>query len=325
MKIDSFKVLRDETKKGKYLPWKEKKLSNIHYYELIEILQFKKAERVGSCAEILEFKQDKETGHKTLYKAWFCKSRLCPICNWRRSMKNGLQAVKVVEEVIKRRPTVRWLFLTISTKNVYDGAELDESIRHMHASFNRLMKYKKVQKNLIGFMRATEVTVNDVDNSYNQHIHVLLAVKSTYFENESNYINQSEWRKLWQRALKIDYLPYAHISIVKPKGKYKTKTDGVKGALLEVAKYPVKDVDYLTDDLGTDLIRVADLEKGLNRKRLIGYGGLLNDIRKELELSDVEDGDLIHVDEDAIKEVEDDKAYTIIARWHWQRQNYIIT
>lgn len=42
----------------------------------------------------------------------------------------------------------------------------------MSKGFNRMMKYKKIEKNLIGFMRATEVTVNPIDNSYNQHMHV---------------------------------------------------------------------------------------------------------------------------------------------------------
>ncbi|MDQ6222640.1 protein rep, partial [Staphylococcus epidermidis] len=41
------------------------------------------------CAEILEYKQNRETGERKLYRVWFCKSRLCPMCNWRRAMKHG--------------------------------------------------------------------------------------------------------------------------------------------------------------------------------------------------------------------------------------------
>ena len=39
-----------------------------------------------------------------------------------------------------------------------------------------MVQYKKIEKNLIGYMRATEVTVNDTDNSYNQHMHVLFVL-----------------------------------------------------------------------------------------------------------------------------------------------------
>src|SRR5690625_2035967 len=122
------RVLIDKTKTGKVRPWKEKKIANVGYYELIHILEFKKAERVKECANILEYKVDHETGEPKLFKVWFCKSRLCPMCNWRRAMKHSIQAEKVVSEVIRQKPTVRWLFLTLTVKNVYDGKELNKSL-----------------------------------------------------------------------------------------------------------------------------------------------------------------------------------------------------
>ncbi|MCI2768154.1 hypothetical protein MNU35_12075 [Staphylococcus epidermidis] len=44
----------DKTKSGKVRPWREKKIANVDYFELLHILEFKKAERVKDCAEILE-------------------------------------------------------------------------------------------------------------------------------------------------------------------------------------------------------------------------------------------------------------------------------
>src|SRR5699024_847412 len=159
------------------------------YFELLHILEMKKAERVGECANILEFKQNQETGERKLYRVWFCKSRLCPMCNWRRAMKNGIQSQKVVNEVIKGNTNVRLLFLEFIIKMVYNNKELSESLSVIFKGFNRMMKYKKVDKNLVGFMRATEITVNQIDNSYNQHMHVLLCVESTYFKNTENYVD----------------------------------------------------------------------------------------------------------------------------------------
>src|SRR5699024_126531 len=72
-------VLIDKTKSGKIRPWREKKMANVDYFELLHILEFKKAERVKDCAEVLEYKVSYETGEKTLYRVWFCKSRLCPM------------------------------------------------------------------------------------------------------------------------------------------------------------------------------------------------------------------------------------------------------
>src|SRR5699024_1922750 len=157
---------------------------------------------VKDCAEVLEYKVSYETGEKTLYRVWFCKSRLCPMCNWRRAMKHGIQSQKVVAEVIKQKPTVRWLFLTLTVRNVYDGTELNKS--------------------LVDFMRATEVTVNNIDNSYNQHMHVLVCVESTYFYNTENYVNQKQWIQFWKRAMKLDYDPNVKVQMIRPKNKHKS-------------------------------------------------------------------------------------------------------
>src|SRR5699024_12676853 len=121
-------VITNKTKSVKKRHWREQKMENGDYCELLHILEFKKAERVKEYTELLEYKVSYETGEKTLYRVWFCKSRLCPMCNWRRAMKHGIQSQKVVAEVIKQKPTVRWLFLTLTVRNVYDGTELNKSL-----------------------------------------------------------------------------------------------------------------------------------------------------------------------------------------------------
>lgn len=316
---ENSRVLVDKTKSGKERPWRNKKLSSINYYELLHVLEFKKAERVKECGTVLEFKADEDTGYLKLFKTWFCKSRLCSLCNWRRAMKHSSQTKKIIEEVVKQKPKARWLFLTLTVKNVYDGEELDKSLRAITQGFNRLVKYKKVAQNLIGFMRATEVTVNKIDNSYNQHLHVLICVEPSYFNSTKNYITQKQWTALWKRAMKLDYDPVVDVRAIKPKNKRKTD---VQSAIDETAKYPVKDTDYMTDDKERNLQIVKDLEEGLYRKRLLSYGGLLKEIHKQLNLDDVEDGDLIHTDDE--EDEASENAYSIVALWNWERQNYFI-
>src|SRR5699024_12825734 len=116
-----------------------KKMANVDYFELLHILEFKKAERVKDCAEVLEYKVSYETGEKTLYRMRFCKSRLCPMCNWTRAMKHGIQLQKVVAEVIKQKPTARWPFLTLTVRNVYDGTELNKSLSDLSKGLNLMM------------------------------------------------------------------------------------------------------------------------------------------------------------------------------------------
>lgn len=316
-------VFQDIRKNGKKNDWQGKKIANVNYANLLSELHYRKAANVKICAEIMRF-EPTDTGHLKLKQTWFCKSKLCPLCNWRRSMKHSNQVVQVIDEAVKREPSGRFLFWTLTSKNTYDGQELKKALSEMSEAFRKLVQYKKVKQNLLGFLRATEVTVNPKDNSYNQHMHVLVFVKSSYFKNSENYISQSELTEFWQKALQVDYTPIVNMKAVKTKNKIKNNEKDLLGAVYETAKYPVKSVDYLTDNHDQNLKRVEDLEKGLANKRLFSYGGLFKKIRKELQLADVEDekSDLIETDS------EDDKDATtgeeIVAYWNWERKNYFI-
>lgn len=319
IQVETDEVLRDIRKNGKEFDWKGRKIKNLQYFDILNDLHFIKAKRVRDCAEVLEFLEN-EDGTLRLDRVWFCKSKLCPVCNWRRSMKLAYQNAEIITEAMKREPKGRFLFLTLTAKNVYDGQELKERLSEMTKAFNRLFKYKKVDKNLIGFLRTTEITVNPVDNSYNQHFHVLLMVKSTYFKDSDNYITQAEWTKLWQRALQVDYTPIVNIKAVKAKDG--TKNDPTN-AILETSKYAVKDSDYLTDDDEKNKRIVEDLETGLFGKRQLAYGKLFKTIRKELQLDDVEDGDLSKVGDEDLEKL-DENAKRIVAQFDFERKNYYI-
>src|SRR5699024_11400022 len=75
-------------------------IDNVSYADILEILKIKKAFNVKQCGNVLEFKPTDE-GYLKLHKTWFCKSKLCPVCNWRRAMKNSYQAQRVIEEVVR--------------------------------------------------------------------------------------------------------------------------------------------------------------------------------------------------------------------------------
>lgn len=318
--MDKNQVLNDIRKNGKVNDWQGKKVMNVEYADLLQELNYKKAQNVRLCGEILKFKK-REDGSLKLEQAWFCKSRLCPMCNWRRSVKHSSQVIKIVDEAVKKYPKGRFLFWTLTTKNVFTGDELKDELARMNMAFNRLMDYKKIQKNMLGYLKATEVTVNSIDGSYNQHLHILVFVRPSYFKGTGdNYISQKELTDFWKRALKIDYIPIVNVKAVKPKANKKEK--GVIAVVYETAKYPVKSIDYLTDNHEENLQRVDDLEIGLKRKRLISFGGIFKEIRKELQLDDVETGDLIKTSSEEDEELT--TGQVIVARWNWERKNYFI-
>ena len=135
-------VFEDVTANGKVRPWKERKIENVRYAEYLSILEFKRAHDVRGCGEVLRFRKIGE--HLKLYQTWFCKKRLCPLCNWRKSMKNSSQLKQIIAETVVREPKGRFLFLTLTVKNVYSAEELKLSLRALTKAFGKLTRYKKV-------------------------------------------------------------------------------------------------------------------------------------------------------------------------------------
>ncbi len=314
------KVLVDKSRSGKVRPWRERKLENLQYGDYLQILNYKKAHRVKECGEVLRFVED-EQGHKKLAQTWFCHSRLCPLCNWRRAMKQSNQLTQILAEAVKQRKTGRFLFLTLTVENT-TGKQLKSELRQMGRAIRDLMRYKKPAKNLLGYVRSTEVTVNhEADQPmYHHHMHVLLFVKSLYFKGSDNYISQSEWTGYWQRAMKLTYVPMVNVESVKP--NVNRHKNSLLASAQETAKYQVKSKDILTNNQEQDLQVIDDLEQALAGSRQISYGGLLKEIRKQLQLEDVENGDLINTDCD--NQEPDQVVREIVAKWDYLRKNYFI-
>ncbi|HFI0668785.1 TPA: protein rep [Streptococcus suis] len=304
-------ILVDKNSKGKERDWRGRKIASLKLSSIFQSLDYKDSliERVSSCAEALRFIKQPD-GRLKLYQAYFCKNKLCQMCNWRRSMKYSYQTACIVNEAIKQFPKGRFLFLTLTVKNV-PGSELNGTLTQLTKSFDRLFKRKKVQANLLGYLRSIEVTYNEDRKDYHPHIHVLLFVRPNYFSGRgANYISQEEWADLWAKSLKVDYVPMVDIRAVKDQGK------GLHGAILETAKYPMKPFELSIENAQV----VDDLYNGLYRKRQLGYGGLFKEIKKKLDLDDAENGDLVHTTDDN----EVSEGTKIVAFWNATKQNYYV-
>lgn len=310
-------ILKDIDKFGNERPWKEKKIANLTYAEYLRVLAFKKAHNVKECGNILTFRKTAERssqGHLKLYQTWFCHGRLCPMCNWRRRIKQSSELKQILSEAVKKEPKGRFIFLTLTEKNA-DSKDLKQALREMTKAFTKLVNYKKVKQNLLGYVRSTEITVNDERNDYHQHMHAILFVKANYFNNA--YISQKEWVRFYQRARKLDYAPSVRVEVIKP-NKEKGKNSLVASAY-ETAKYQVKDSDVITGETERDLKVVEVLENALKGTRAIAFGGLLKKIRHELGFDSKEkEEDLINADETTGETAVDE----VIAKWDNVRKNY---
>lgn len=304
--LDFCQPLADIRANGKSQPWKEQKEQTaLLAYAYGEIMNDAKANRVLTCAPRLSFSQ-KPDGKLKLENAAFCRVRLCPVCQWRRSLKLFGQTKQVVDEIQKRQKSA-FIMLTLTVRSV-DSLDLGNEISIIHAAWQRLMQRKEVKHAVVGWQRCLEVTHNVSLNSgsyntYHPHIHALLCVRPSYF-NSRDYISYEQWKRLWREAARLDYEPQVWIKRVK---------DDHEGAVAEVTKYASKPGDYLTAwdlDLMTESVEVLDA--ALHRRRLVAYGGLMKTIHKELGLDDVENGNLIHTDN------EQDKAEATAALMHFE-------
>ena len=68
-----------------------KQLKNQPFTALIrKFLSDSGVERVETCGRFLEMLADKTLEKKKIHKGNFCGNRLCPVCGWRKAMKDVL-------------------------------------------------------------------------------------------------------------------------------------------------------------------------------------------------------------------------------------------
>ena len=107
----SLQSLQDEVT-GRFAPKKVLGMELSRVYELLSL--YRRADRVAQCGSEIEFGilQD---GSKKLVKANFCRDRLCPMCNWRRSLKLYSQVSQVMD--VLESEGYCFLFLTLTLRN----------------------------------------------------------------------------------------------------------------------------------------------------------------------------------------------------------------
>lgn len=294
-------ILKDYSFTGKERPWKLHKQENLQLVKIYKTAREKNINLITDsrlfdleyCADTLLFAENAE-GKKKLKSANFCRLRLCPMCQWRRSLKMFGQVQTITDKILERDKSTRFLFATFTVKNV-DAENLETCINILNNKFLYLVSRnktfapaKKLKQNLLGYLKAVEVTYNTKDKTYHPHLHVIFAVKSTFFKNKQNYMTKKEWIELWQQALGVDYKPQTDIRAI--------KTNTGK-AIAEVAKYPVKTAPILSlpDDEAVEVLKTLTLS--LNKKRFVSYGGIFKTVKQELKLADIEtDKDLVNTD-----------------------------
>jgi plasmid rolling circle replication initiator protein Rep len=251
---------------------------------------------VENCNTFLSFVTDKTLEKKKLYKSNPCKNRFCPVCAWRKARKDAL-GLSLMMQYIKQQENKEFIFLTLTTPNV-NSDELENEIKGYNNSFRKLIKRKKVDSVIKGYVRKLEITYNKKRDDYNPHFHVLIAVNKSYFTDKRYYISQKEWLNLWRDVTGMPEITQVRVQKIKQNNNKE---------LYEMAKYSGKDSNYLINQKVFDAFY-----KSLKGKQILVYSGLFKDARKKLK-----NGDL-----DYLKEI-DPTEYVYQIFYMWNKNEYL--
>jgi hypothetical protein len=271
---------------------------------------------IANCSNAMEVLLELPEGgdpYASLLEYNPCNRRLCPMCEWRRSMVWRGRLMAGLDRFFEEKPTYRPLFLTLTVRNVPLG-ELADQIREIHAGWNRLAGARWFPTPY--WFRRTEVTTRSpmgldssesggeiiqrrcapeigsdsarsvsacddgaagiLPSSAHPHVHALLLVPASYFSH--GYIKHTQWQAQWQMAARLDYAPVidirrAHAKFTAGEALYDAKAAGI-----EAMKYAVKATDL--QKIGANVPEFAHQIRG---HRLVGMSSKLRDFVPDVE------------------------------------------
>jgi plasmid rolling circle replication initiator protein Rep len=270
-----------------------------------------------NCGTFLQFKKRNENGIDIyhLTGANFCRQRICPMCQFRKSEKMFAQVLRVVKHL---EQDYRFLHLVLTIPNASDGVELQKAITILYKGFNTFLKYKKVRGAFKGVLRCLEISYNYSSYSFHPHLHCLVVVNKSSFNDSKTYLSYDVLRELWTKAVRstIASLPF---------GADFAKTDellqiyirackvGDYSGVAEVCKYCLKPLDLdKTEDEYSNKRMLLTLWHTLKGKRFIQKYGVVKDTFKLLNCDD----------EDNLLDEELKEAVEINLTWNSDYQNY---
>jgi len=277
---------------------------------------------------------DGQLGQPLLRGAHLCHRRLCPFCEWRRTLALRARVIRGIDAFAAEKPNWSGVFLTLTVRNC-QLSELRETIAHMNASLNRLRRVSAWPTTY--WLRRTEVTVKRSTSdsfcptsvgtaqplppagggrilSVHPHIHLLLLVRPSYWGRD--YIKQLRWQQEWQMAARLDYAPVVDVR----RAKTRATDDHLHGvapvsAVLEAAKYATKATDLLA--LGNQL---PEFHHQVHRSRFFGVS---TDLQRYIKASDPKGDELLDTDRFPVPAIE--PSLSAVAEWMDSVQEYRFT
>jgi len=253
----------------------------------------KRAKDVSFCGVDLTFKQESaESERLKLIKANFCRVPLCPMCQWRKSLRVLRDMSRIIREIEKREGAFEAIHVVLTVRNC-EISELSGTLDVIYSGWNNLidnLAKNRLKGLLKGWVRKLEIEYNEEENTFHPHFHALFIVDRKYFTS-TKYLKTADLVRLWKQSANLEYYPCCWFKKVKK---------GIKDrGILEVAKYTYKDARLFSKNLsdGTKDYVIRAMADSIHGRRMYAYGGIMREIAKELKITDVEKANLVSLDD----------------------------
>lgn len=246
--------------------------------------------KIANCARTLDLLMEKPPDgdlYAHLVEVNCCRQRVCPWCEWRRSLRWQRRVFEGLEALAVEKPTYRPVLLTLTVRNC-EVHELGQTLNDIHKSFHRFVRRSFFPTDL--WFRKTEVTfpprlstgivrpqtaADWVSGSgllggrmAHPHIHVLLMVPPSYFGK--NYTKSLTYQREWMDCARLDYPPVVDVRAITTAASSRFAGNVNLAAALEVGKYITKSSDF--QQLGVEL---PEVHFQLRCHRMIGVSGAM--------------------------------------------------
>ena len=249
--------------------------------------------KVRACGTYIGFNSN-ENDSLSVTSANFCRQRLCPMCQRRRSLRTYSAVSKVYDLANKSGYQFLHVVLTVpncpadALKKTCDFLFKQSSLLfrksedvHTKAACKGNEDIKKLRRNIKnsfkGVFRALEITFNDrlsIDHpfAFHPHLHCLIAVKKSYFTSR-DYISHEKLQKVWGTLTGIENVQV-----------FIGRVTDQCASIAEVAKYAVKP---FKGDVTVEVLET--LHKALFNRRLVQTFGVFRDWMKQVGVTDLEE------------------------------------
>lgn len=263
---------------------------------------------VQGCAGQLKF-WALESGEKQVFDANFCHMRLCPVCNGRRVLRADYLMQQVMNKVCSDYGA-EFVYLRFDFLKA-DGDNLREVIKELKKAWKRFVGYRGVKEVISGWFRAVRIKKcmknGKWDGTYQLCIYAILSVEPGCFRRSK----VEQFGQLWNKVIGVD-------------GRSLVKLEKTQENAVRFAACAVSESDFLKTRLPEkESVKVVrDYTEALRRQRTTAYGGWMEKAAISLGAENLEDGDLIHIEDETVTEETADFIETYY--WHYGVQDYVL-